>query len=68
MPLSHSRWPSRHQGQPDLGAGTRSNRVPGTTIAWKYRHFRVSPSLTVGEAEVDEALAVLTEACAQLES
>jgi alanine-glyoxylate transaminase / (R)-3-amino-2-methylpropionate-pyruvate transaminase len=30
--------------------------------------FRLSPSLTVGEAEIDEALAVLTESCAQLES
>jgi len=30
--------------------------------------FRLSPSLTVGEREIDEALAVLNESCAQLES
>jgi 4-aminobutyrate aminotransferase-like enzyme len=29
--------------------------------------FRLSPSLTVGEREIDEALAVLNESCAQLE-
>ena len=30
--------------------------------------FRLSPPLTVGEREIDEALAVLTESCTQLES